>query len=618
VIPGVTSEGMILYWVGSPSPDVAGYNVYRSEDPGGPFVLIGSNGLATSYFDSGLTVDISYYYVVSAFDEVPNESPFSNEASNTTIDTISPSVPTGISVEILPHGNSLKITWKEVTDSDLEQYLLYRSLDNDTFIFIVSIESGTEFYVDQELENNITYYYLLRSRDEVPNLSDISEIASGVPKDSTTPSKPGNLKASLGLVPNSVKLTWDANSEEDLNGYTVYYSSISGGPYLWYATLGLENTFYVFNLDDDTTYYFVIDAYDEVPNNSSLSDEASYTTPDRTSPLPPANLVAQAQEGGGSVLLTWDPNTDSDLDHYALYMGCDESTFIWIADIPAGLHEFVHTDLEDDQEYFFIVAAFDEVPNKSPMSNIASATPTSDPPPLAPTGLSVIVIEDVAGLNISWNPNSETDLSHYVLYRRSDNLSFEPIANISVGRTDYIDEDVVAGQTYTYRLSAVDINHGESELSESASGVPQSMEVEPPEEEEEDNFIMFIIILIIIVIVLILFLIIRRKMKGEKEPEIEEESEELDEDKNDMGEEGDIDLEDKDETDLEEEDEGERIDDAHGKVDNIEEEGEIGEDKKEDAKVDETQKEGGKVEEGIDEGGERWRRPKTRKRKFLM
>jgi fibronectin type 3 domain-containing protein len=498
VIPGSTSEKMLLYWVGSSSPDVAGYNVYRSEVPGGPYELIGTTGPETNFIDSGLSVDVTYYYVVTAFDEIPNESPGSLEANNTTIDTIPPSVPTGLMVEVLPEGNSLRLTWDPVTNPDFEKYLLYRSNDNVTFLFIAYISRGIEFYVDNDLVDGTTYYYLLKSKDEVPNISNISEIVSGVPKDSTAPGIPKNLKASIGLVPNSVKLTWDANSEDDLKGYTVYYAVFPGWPYLWYSTIGLETTYYVFNLDDDTTYFFAIDAYDEVPNNSSLSNPATYTTLDRTAPLPPSNLTAQAQEGGGVVLLTWDPSMDSDLDHYAVYMGTDESTFIWVADVPKGTNEYLQVDLPDNQKYFFIVAAFDEVPNKSPMSNVAHATPTSDPTPLPPTGLSVVVLEDIVGLNISWDPNSENDLSHYVLYRRSDNLSFSPIVNLSSDTTYYVDEDVIAGQTYHYRLSAVDLNQGESKLSEAASGIPQELEIEPPEEDGEEDFTFMYILLIIV------------------------------------------------------------------------------------------------------------------------
>jgi parallel beta-helix repeat protein len=529
VIPGSISDEMLLYWVGSSSPDVAGYNIYRSEVPGGPYEIVGTTGPETSFIDSGLTVDVTYYYVVTAFDEVPNESPSSDEASNTTIDTIPPSIPDGLVIEVLPEGNSLRLTWSPVSDPDIENYLLYRSIDNTTFLFIASIEKGTEFYVDTDLEDGTTYYYLIKSQDEVPNISNISEIVSGIPMDSVSPATPKNVEASLGLVPNSVKLTWNANPEDDIKGYTVYYARFPGLQYRWYSTIGLETTYYVFNLDDDTTYFFAIDAYDEVPNNSSLSNPATYTTMDRTAPMSPENLTAQAQDGGGAVLLTWDPNTDADLDHYAVYMGTDDSTFIWIVDVPAGINEYRRTGLADNQKYFFVVAAFDEVPNKSPMSNVAHATPTSDPPPLPPTGLSVVALEDIVGLNISWDPNSETDLSHYVLYRRSDNLSFSPIVNLSSDTIYYVDEDVIAGQTYHYRLTAVDLNQGESELSEAASGIPQELEVEPPAKDEEDDHTLVYALIIIIVLVMILFLYLWRR-KGEEEPSLKEEDQEIDED----------------------------------------------------------------------------------------
>jgi hypothetical protein len=75
-----------LKWAANAEPDIAGYNVYRSLNSGGPWgspingtTLI--NGPA--YADLGLVNGTSYYYVVTAVDTSDNESTASMEAIST-------------------------------------------------------------------------------------------------------------------------------------------------------------------------------------------------------------------------------------------------------------------------------------------------------------------------------------------------------------------------------------------------------------------------------------------------------------------------------------------------------------------------------------------------------
>jgi len=60
---------------------VAGYNIYRSTNTGGPYEKLNTNlVLESNYTDTSLTGGSTYYYVVTAVDNVGNESNYSNEA----------------------------------------------------------------------------------------------------------------------------------------------------------------------------------------------------------------------------------------------------------------------------------------------------------------------------------------------------------------------------------------------------------------------------------------------------------------------------------------------------------------------------------------------------------
>ncbi len=68
-----------LSWSPSPS-EVAGYNVYRGTQPGGPYALTNSALEATTSFsDPSVQPGNTYYYVVTAVDSSGAESTFSNE-----------------------------------------------------------------------------------------------------------------------------------------------------------------------------------------------------------------------------------------------------------------------------------------------------------------------------------------------------------------------------------------------------------------------------------------------------------------------------------------------------------------------------------------------------------
>jgi hypothetical protein len=72
-------------------------------------------------------------------------------------------------------------------------------------------------------------------------------------------------------------LVWDPNSEENLDGYRIFYRE-DGQSYDYEvpAWEGSETTCTIYNLDDNTTYYFVARAFDTDGLESGNSNEAYY------------------------------------------------------------------------------------------------------------------------------------------------------------------------------------------------------------------------------------------------------------------------------------------------------------------------------------------------------
>ena len=95
----------------------------------------------------------------------------------------------------------------------------------------------------------------------------------------------------------TVTVSWDANSENDLNGYKIYYGKSSRN-YDQVIDVGNVVTSTIGDLEANTTYYFALTAYDFVGNESSFSDEvsANISAGDGGDTTPPA-LVAVAPKG---------------------------------------------------------------------------------------------------------------------------------------------------------------------------------------------------------------------------------------------------------------------------------------------------------------------------------
>jgi len=73
-----------------------------------------------------------------------------------------------------------------------------------------------------------------------------------------------------------IRLTWNANGEPDLAGYTVHWG-VTAGSYSASAAGGSETSYTVTGLEDGTTYFFAVSAVDFSGNESGYSSEISAT-----------------------------------------------------------------------------------------------------------------------------------------------------------------------------------------------------------------------------------------------------------------------------------------------------------------------------------------------------
>ena len=92
-------------------------------------------------------------------------------------------------------------------------------------------------------------------------------------------------------------------------------------------------------------------------------------------------------------------------------------------------------------------------------------------PPATPTGLQAVFSGpgQKAFIDLVWTPDSEADLAGYNIFRRDSGADWRKINSDLVRSPAFRDDAVVAGQKYSYSVSAVDVRGNESSRSEETS-----------------------------------------------------------------------------------------------------------------------------------------------------
>jgi fibronectin type 3 domain-containing protein len=458
-----------LDWNDNTDLDLDGYNVYRSTASGGPYSKINVSLVATSnYTDTGLTAGTPYYYVVTAVDLTSNESGYSNEASATPVD-LPPAAPANLLAT--PGDREADLDWDDNGESDLDGYNVYRSTSSGgPYSKINGSLVATSNHTDTGLTGGTTYYYVVTAVDLGTNESSYSNEGNATPVDNA-PSAPNGLVATP--ADRQVDLDWNDNTEDDLDGYNVYRSTTSGGPYSQInGSLIATSNFTDTGLTGGTTYYYVVTAVDDGSNESGYSSEDS-ATPTDASPSAPTGLIATP--GDAKIDLDWNDNGESDLDGYNVYRSeTSGGPYSQVNGSLVATSNYTDTSLTNGTTYYYVVTAVDLGSNESGYSNEASATPV-DSPPAAPTGLVTTPGEFLVDLD--WDDNGESDLNGYNVYRST--TSGGPYSQINgslVATSNYTDTGLAAGTTYYYLVTAVDLVANESSYSNEANATP----VDPP------------------------------------------------------------------------------------------------------------------------------------------
>jgi parallel beta-helix repeat protein len=133
-----------LSWEPIIDEDLKGFNIYRSKSNNTTVLgeLIGtSKDDEVSFYDDDLEIGTTYYYTITAFDEVPNESGNSNMVNSTTL--FGPKSP-----EINKTITNVDVLEDTIDDSSINLFDLFCDANNDTLSFRCIGQKNVQVIID--------------------------------------------------------------------------------------------------------------------------------------------------------------------------------------------------------------------------------------------------------------------------------------------------------------------------------------------------------------------------------------------------------------------------------------------------------------------------------------
>jgi endonuclease I/fibronectin type 3 domain-containing protein len=365
-----------LDWTSNAEPDLAGYHVYRSTTAG----VLGTRLTATptpnsNYSDTQVQAPTTYFYSVTAIDLSGNESAPTDQVDAAPLpDTTAPNAPS--SLVALSGDGRVTLNWNDNGEADLEGYLVYRALVSGG-PYGPPLTAGllaSSDYIDLEVANGTTYFYVVAAVDFSANQSPFSPEVEATPEiDITPPATPAGLAATPG--DGQVALDWNDNAEPDLLGYRIRRSTTSGGPYPLLDTGGLVGTsaYGDATVINGLAYYYIVSAVDATGNESEFSPEVAATPFDNIAPAAPGALTAIASEG--AVDLNWPDNADADLVGYQVFRGrTSGGPYAPAHDGLLSASQYLDQNVFNGETYYYVVAAEDDASNRSAFGPQATAS----------------------------------------------------------------------------------------------------------------------------------------------------------------------------------------------------------------------------------------------------
>lgn len=280
--------------------------------------------------------------------------------------------------------------------------------------------------------------------------------------DSIPPMAPVGLKGSMNSN-GIVTLDWTANSEPDIAGYRVFYTT---DKYMSYTNLTnkpiTDNHFeYEFPLNWlNRNLYFTVVAEDIFYNYSDYSDTIAIKMFDT---VPPTPAVFRSYESTDSAIcMEWVNSSSSDLMATRL-VRTDGATTDTLLSFKDEHNQFCDASAKSDKRYEYTIVSIDSAGNKS-LSNAIAATGKHKPYNVT------LKVKFDAGRNamvLKWDNGGERQAGAYI-YKAANGGKLYLYKTVAGSESTFVDRDVEINRPYSYCVK-VKLENGKTAITKTVN-----------------------------------------------------------------------------------------------------------------------------------------------------
>ena len=322
---------------------------------------------------------------------------------------------------------------------------------------------------DTIIENPALYEYYVKPVDIYGNTGPDSEVISAGTIGSTNYPVPEYFNARGGDIDYRIQLSWKYTDMKYLRSLEVYRGTSFDGSYTLIARLSPGDTTYtdvVPEANENFYYYLVIKGpVESSPPSARVS--AMFRNPG-DKPMPPDEIGAESIPGG--IKIHWSYREPHARGFYVYRYVYENAEYNQISElIPAGaeLYHFSDTSsyLQGNDIYRYAVRVVNDVELISDFSESASASPDIKAIIESPVNLRINRREN--GILLIWDDMRDAvpALMGYKLYRKTNQVeawSLLPKDTLRHDANYFSDTTLMAGNSYTYAVTSIDIYGNES------------------------------------------------------------------------------------------------------------------------------------------------------------
>ena len=177
-----------------------------------------------------------------------------------------PAIPTDLQIFGAQDGE-IGIEWRKNSEGNITAYKIHRSVNSPgNFIFLTQVNDN--YFIDDSLEYDSTYYYKISAVNSFGRESSMTDFVFAKPINIYAPLSPNNVRINARNWPTAptILLYWDPPRDTDIKGYYIYRSTTESfdADTLHYLDFTSQTSYSdTKNILPLTKYYYIMKAVDK-------------------------------------------------------------------------------------------------------------------------------------------------------------------------------------------------------------------------------------------------------------------------------------------------------------------------------------------------------------------